>query len=109
MSASSGAALRFLQQARTPAYFSVTSVSVLIYDWFLTIDSELAFIWNPKWNLGTLLYFLTRYPTFIDTAVFLYSAVGYSIPPPVCNLVIGVSYWMFLFGILVAEGTPSLT
>ncbi|KAF8873952.1 hypothetical protein BD779DRAFT_1568403 [Infundibulicybe gibba] len=74
-----------------------------IYDWFLTIDSELTFIWNPKWNLGTLLYFFTRYPTFIDTAVMLYSAAGYSIPPPVCNLAIAVSYWMFLFGIVVAE------
>ncbi|KAF8873945.1 hypothetical protein BD779DRAFT_1568372, partial [Infundibulicybe gibba] len=78
-------------------------LTIDVYDWFLTIDSELAFIWDPKWNLGTLLYFLTRYPTFIDTAVLLYSAAGYSIPPPVCNIVIVVSYWMFLFGISVAE------
>ncbi|KAF8873948.1 hypothetical protein BD779DRAFT_1568386, partial [Infundibulicybe gibba] len=86
----------------------VASVAVLIYDWFLTIDSELAFIWDPKWNLGTLLYFLTRYPAFIDTAVYLYSksdsmncsrrhashlqgVTGYSIPSPVCNLVVAMS------------------
>ncbi|KAF8867561.1 hypothetical protein BD779DRAFT_136891 [Infundibulicybe gibba] len=93
----------FLQQAQTAVHFDVASVAVSVYDWFLTIDSELAFIWDPKWNLGTLLYFLTRYPTFIDTAVLLYSAAGYSIPPPVCNIVIVVSYWMFLFGISVAE------
>ncbi|KAF8892293.1 hypothetical protein BD779DRAFT_1512102, partial [Infundibulicybe gibba] len=95
--------LPLLQQAQTSTYFNVASFALLIHDWFLTIDSELAFVWSPGRNLGTVLYFLTRYPAFIDTAVFLYSALGYSIPSPVCDIVVDVSTWMFLFGIAIAE------
>ncbi|KAF8890982.1 hypothetical protein BD779DRAFT_221734 [Infundibulicybe gibba] len=98
-----------LQQEQTLdifGYFSVVSVVILIHDWFLTIESELAFIWNPKWNLGTLLYFLTRYPAFVDTAILFYNGVtGYHsmLPPPVSALLWDVSDWMILFGIAVAE------
>ncbi|KAF8892302.1 hypothetical protein BD779DRAFT_106400 [Infundibulicybe gibba] len=88
---------------RVTSSTQVASIVVLIHDWFLTIDSELTFIWNVRWNLGTLLYFFTRYPAFVDTGVYLYSAIGYSISPPVCDLVMAVSCWMFLFGIGVSE------
>ncbi|KAF8882878.1 hypothetical protein BD779DRAFT_1541983 [Infundibulicybe gibba] len=100
MSLASGS---LLQQAQTTTYFNVASIVVLVHDWFLTIDSELAFIWNAKWNLGTFLYILTRYPAFIDTAVYLYGAIGHAIPVPVCGLVMAVSGWMFLFGFGISE------
>ncbi|KAF8892288.1 hypothetical protein BD779DRAFT_105388 [Infundibulicybe gibba] len=103
MSTSNSAMVVLLQQTQTSTYFNVASFAVLIHDWFLTVDSELTFVWGPRWNLGTLLYFLTRYTAFVDTPIFLYSAVGYSIPPPVCDSIVNVSTWMFLFGISVAE------
>ncbi|KAF8892291.1 hypothetical protein BD779DRAFT_105679 [Infundibulicybe gibba] len=103
MGTSNSVMLPILQQAQTSKYFNVASFTFLIYDWFLTIDSELAFIWNQRWNLGTLLYVLTRYSAFADMGIFLYSAVGYSIPPSVCDIVIDVSTWMFFFGISIAR------
>ncbi|KAF8868496.1 hypothetical protein BD779DRAFT_1635113 [Infundibulicybe gibba] len=83
---------------------------VQIYDWFLTVESELAFIWSPKWNLGTLLYFLTRYPAFVDTAILFYISTGYynTLSPPVRPLLWGVSGWVFLLGIVVAEAIMAI-
>ncbi|KAF8869076.1 hypothetical protein BD779DRAFT_796373 [Infundibulicybe gibba] len=86
---------------RVTSSTQVASIVVLIHDWFLTIDSELTFVWNVRWNLGTLLYFFTRYPP-LSTQGFT-CAIGYSISPPVCDLVMAVSCWMFLFGIGVSE------
>ncbi|KAF8890978.1 hypothetical protein BD779DRAFT_221592 [Infundibulicybe gibba] len=84
----------------------VVSVVVLIHDWFLTIESEFTFIWNPKWNLGTLLYFFARYPAFVDTAIFFYGGVPRyynTLSPPVRALLSDVTDSMILFGIGVAE------
>ncbi|KAF8890983.1 hypothetical protein BD779DRAFT_221787 [Infundibulicybe gibba] len=95
-----------LQTLEVLGYFNAVSIVILIHDWFLTIEYELAFIWNPKWNLGTLLYLLTRYPAFVDTAILFYSGVaGYFgiLSPPVRALLWDVSTWMTLFGIGVAE------
>ncbi|KAF8892297.1 hypothetical protein BD779DRAFT_105858 [Infundibulicybe gibba] len=103
MSAFDSATPLGLQQAQIVTYFNVASVVVLVHDWFLTIDSEFAFVWSQKWNLGTILYFFTRYPAFVDTAVHLYGATGYSMPVSVCNLVMSVSSWMFLFGVGFSE------
>ncbi|KAF8887347.1 hypothetical protein BD779DRAFT_1672798 [Infundibulicybe gibba] len=61
-----------LQQAQIATYSDVASVVVLIYDWFLTVDLELTFVWKAPWNLGTLLYILARYPTFVDALLQLY-------------------------------------
>ncbi|KAF8887346.1 hypothetical protein BD779DRAFT_1527628 [Infundibulicybe gibba] len=85
------------------AYFNVASVAVLIYDWFVTLDSEITLIWNPRWNFGTLLYFLTRYPAFIDTALYMHGDIGYAIPVPICGLLANISSWMFLFGFGISE------
>ncbi|KAF8869981.1 hypothetical protein BD779DRAFT_1792266 [Infundibulicybe gibba] len=95
-----------LQTLEALGYFNAVSIVILIHDWFLTIEYELAFIWNPKWNLGTLLYLLTRYPAFVDTAILFYGGVvGYFgiLSPPVHALLWDVSTWMTLFGIAVAE------
>ncbi|KAF8887348.1 hypothetical protein BD779DRAFT_1672799 [Infundibulicybe gibba] len=59
-------------------YSDVASVAVLIYDWFLTIDLELTLVWKAPWNLGTLLYILARYPTFIEMLPQLYRMLAIS-------------------------------
>ncbi|KAF8892300.1 hypothetical protein BD779DRAFT_106140 [Infundibulicybe gibba] len=99
------AGLLALQDGQAAKYYysNVSSAIVLIYDWLLTIDSELAFVWNPRWNLGTLLYLLTRYSAFINAAVYLYGTVGYSIPPSVCGVFVSMSAWVLLFVTVVSE------
>lgn len=41
-------------------------------DYFLTLDDEINYYWPARWTLGKVLFFLTRYPPFVSTALILY-------------------------------------
>ncbi|KAH8810557.1 hypothetical protein DL96DRAFT_1627561 [Flagelloscypha sp. PMI_526] len=45
------------------------ALSILIWDYLLTLDLEFSVIWWKKWNWGTLLFFLTRYLPFTDLLI----------------------------------------
>lgn len=36
------------------------------------LDVEIRYAWSSPWNLGKVLFFLTRYPVFFDVALMLY-------------------------------------
>lgn len=36
------------------------------------LDVEIAYAWRASWKLGRVLFFLTRYPTFVATGISLY-------------------------------------
>ncbi|KAJ6461399.1 hypothetical protein C8R45DRAFT_1080895 [Mycena sanguinolenta] len=48
-------------------------VTVLVYDWLLTMRSEVEFIWKQKMSFGKLLYFVNRYLVIIDLVILLNS------------------------------------
>lgn len=37
-----------------------------VFDWLLTFDLEVAFVWGSKWNFGKIMFFLNRYNTFAE-------------------------------------------
>ncbi|KAF9465276.1 hypothetical protein BDZ94DRAFT_1307161 [Collybia nuda] len=84
-------------------YIHVSGAALLISDWFFTLDMEIAHAWSSSWNLGTLLFFLTRYLVFVDTFVALYRQLSYSIPISTCAFLYTFGGWFVGFGILVAE------
>ncbi|KAF8918965.1 hypothetical protein CPB85DRAFT_1279601 [Mucidula mucida] len=43
-----------------------------VYDYALTFADELNLIWPARWNLGKVLFFLTRYPPFFGLSLPLY-------------------------------------
>ncbi|KAF9267720.1 hypothetical protein L218DRAFT_995301 [Marasmius fiardii PR-910] len=46
---------------------------VLIYDYFLTLGSEVSYVWTRgPWNFGKALFFLVRYPVFVSASLFFY-------------------------------------
>ncbi|KAF7974356.1 hypothetical protein HWV62_12308 [Athelia sp. TMB] len=50
----------------------VFSACVLVYDYFLTFDSEVTLIWGEPWKTLKILFLLSRYLPFVDTVlVFL--------------------------------------
>ncbi|KAF8584605.1 hypothetical protein K439DRAFT_1616590 [Ramaria rubella] len=48
------------------------TVAALRYDTLLTFSSEARFIWQKKFQLGTILYLLARYPTLLESLLDVY-------------------------------------
>ncbi|KAF8987009.1 hypothetical protein BDQ17DRAFT_1258996, partial [Cyathus striatus] len=40
-----------------------------VYDYLLTFDLEVNFIWNALWSTLKVLYMLTQYLPFLDTMI----------------------------------------
>lgn len=39
--------------------------ALLVYDTLLTLSDEIKYIWHKKFRLGTVLYWITRYPALV--------------------------------------------
>ncbi|KAH7905915.1 hypothetical protein BJ138DRAFT_1130232 [Hygrophoropsis aurantiaca] len=46
-------------------YLEIASLSLLIYDYLLTLREEIEFFWSGRWTLSRVLFFLNRYLPFI--------------------------------------------
>ncbi|KAF8985516.1 hypothetical protein BDQ17DRAFT_1260149, partial [Cyathus striatus] len=44
-----------------------------VYEYFITLDSEIKFIWGSRWGIMKILYMLTRYLQFSDTSLIIFS------------------------------------
>ncbi|PFH48723.1 hypothetical protein AMATHDRAFT_64736 [Amanita thiersii Skay4041] len=53
-------------------YCEVAAATVLFFDYFLTLDSEVTFIWQPDWGIVKALFLLMRYVPFVDVTFRLY-------------------------------------
>ncbi|KZP03451.1 hypothetical protein FIBSPDRAFT_1055280 [Athelia psychrophila] len=58
-----------LLRAQNIIYFDVFSACVLVYDYILTFNSEVTLIWGEPWKSLKVLFLLSRYLPFADTAV----------------------------------------
>ncbi|KAF9000879.1 hypothetical protein BDQ17DRAFT_1245046, partial [Cyathus striatus] len=43
-----------------------------IYEYIITLDSEIKFIWGSHWGIVRILYMLTRYLPFTDTSLIMF-------------------------------------
>ncbi|KAJ1300737.1 hypothetical protein OPQ81_002380 [Rhizoctonia solani] len=47
-------------QHQLAKYLAVVSITLLVYDWILNIDLEVAFIWQQSWTWGRVVYHANR-------------------------------------------------
>ncbi|TFK35022.1 hypothetical protein BDQ12DRAFT_326505 [Crucibulum laeve] len=97
------ATLHSLHKLQVVTYLHVAGTALLVIDWFLTIGDEITYAWTAPWNLGKVLFFLTRYPAFVDSALTLYHQVGYHLSTDRCVILFRVTGWMIIIGIVIAE------
>ncbi|KAF9060514.1 hypothetical protein BDP27DRAFT_1339527 [Rhodocollybia butyracea] len=57
----------FLIDSQIVVYAQVAMLTLLTYDYILSLGQEVAYIWVSNWGLVKVLYFLLRYFPFIDT------------------------------------------
>ncbi|KAL4259459.1 hypothetical protein AB1N83_008601 [Pleurotus pulmonarius] len=86
-------------------YFHASSLVLFVYDYLLTFDHETAYVWNRKISIAAVLFYLNRYPPFIDLLLSLYyQAVGTSRNNHwQCKTINVVTGWMLLLGIFLSE------
>ncbi|KDQ30103.1 hypothetical protein PLEOSDRAFT_1101120 [Pleurotus ostreatus PC15] len=95
--------LQGLFQLRQEEYLRVSPLALFVYDYLVTFGDEVTFIWTKPKSLGTILYFLARYPVFVDLVLSLYIRITPRLPVDQCIALDHAMGWMFLIGIAVAK------
>lgn len=85
------------------AYFTVSAAALMIYDYFITFEREVEFIWPSKWTFIKTLFFVTRYSPFLDVTLDVFLVADHRLEPRRWLVVYLVSRWMFFIGIVWAE------
>ncbi|KAJ8517398.1 hypothetical protein ONZ45_g5407 [Pleurotus djamor] len=95
--------IRSLTLIRASTYVPVASAGLFLYDYSITLYDEVRLVWRSAWSLGKVLFFLTRYPAFVDIGMTVYHNVTHEIPTETCALLYQVTGWMFICGMIIAE------
>ncbi|ETW74842.1 hypothetical protein HETIRDRAFT_447107 [Heterobasidion irregulare TC 32-1] len=74
-----------------------------LYDYTLTFEYEVKYMWRSKWSLVKVLFFIVRYPPFADTSLVLYHQLGFGLSPVDCSRLYHVTGWMFLGSVGICE------
>ncbi|KAF8994891.1 hypothetical protein BDQ17DRAFT_1251259, partial [Cyathus striatus] len=74
-----------------------------LFDYFLTLGSEIDLIWPSPWNTVKVLFFLARYTPFIDLFNMAYHHFTYGLSERNCAASYHATGWLFLLGVSVTE------
>ncbi|KAF8991355.1 hypothetical protein BDQ17DRAFT_1370900 [Cyathus striatus] len=72
----------------------VSGFSLLVYEYFITLDSEVKYVWGSRWGLMKILYIITRYLPFTDTSLLIFR---HFLPHPSSQT------WFIMLGMSIAE------
>ncbi|KAF9465297.1 hypothetical protein BDZ94DRAFT_389547 [Collybia nuda] len=64
--------LKAFSELQLSTYIFMSGTAFLVTDWFFTLDLEVQYAWNGTWNIGRILFFLTRYSPFFELALRMY-------------------------------------
>jgi len=92
-----------LEQLRMVAYFNFIGSTMFIYDYFLTLPSEVNLVWPAPWNLMKVLFIVTRYLPFADVVVHLYYHLQSRPTAAACLNTFIISSWLFYAGTATSE------
>ncbi|KZP00846.1 hypothetical protein CALVIDRAFT_215400 [Calocera viscosa TUFC12733] len=67
-----------LEDVQISRYLSLASYVALVYDFFLTLPTEVSLIWNGRWSIVKILFFIIRYTVPIVITANLVQLTGYS-------------------------------
>jgi len=97
------ASARTLELLLVDKYTDVAAVTILIWDYILTFQSEVSLIWPSQWSSMKLLFFLTRYMPIIDTSLILFFQFKPFPTVHECEVTYSIAGWFIVIGIMIAE------
>ncbi|KAF9265644.1 hypothetical protein L218DRAFT_957243 [Marasmius fiardii PR-910] len=94
----------YLEKNNVVLFVEHAGLVVLIYDYFLTLGSEISFAWTRgPWNLGKVLFFLVRYPAFVSAGLRFHSNTSRSIPLSSCQSWTNAGFYSNLCVVFIVE------
>ncbi|KAJ3737793.1 hypothetical protein DFJ43DRAFT_1135475 [Lentinula guzmanii] len=57
------------EELQIVAYVTVSFLTLLVYDWFISLIREINCVWHSRWSVVKVLYLYTRYAPFIVMAI----------------------------------------
>ncbi|KAF7762246.1 hypothetical protein Agabi119p4_8839 [Agaricus bisporus var. burnettii] len=84
-------------------YIDIAAGCLVIFDYLLTLDLEIKFIWKSKFNLMKMMYFINRYTTIVN---FILICVGWTTTDiTICPGLRKAEGVLYILGVYVAEYT----
>ncbi|KAG1788068.1 uncharacterized protein HD556DRAFT_1312339 [Suillus plorans] len=61
---------------QTAKYCNVAGLGLLIFDYFLTLEPEIRWTWNRRWNVARVLFVISRYMAFVAAGMTSYAVLA---------------------------------
>ncbi|KZT35153.1 hypothetical protein SISSUDRAFT_197540 [Sistotremastrum suecicum HHB10207 ss-3] len=81
----------------------LASTSILVYDWLLTFNDELTYIWRPPWSLPQAMFVVARYGSMITAVLQLLFYDMRNVSPDGCAVVLRAQAAVAFVSIFLAE------
>ncbi|KAF8984380.1 hypothetical protein BDQ17DRAFT_1415550 [Cyathus striatus] len=92
-----------LKHVQVVNYVQVSSLSILLYEYFITLDLEIKYIWKARWTHIKIIYLTTRYLPFVDTSLVLWKQLYPHLSAKDCHNLFIIIVWLFIIGMSIAE------
>ncbi|KAA1472910.1 hypothetical protein DENSPDRAFT_839294 [Dentipellis sp. KUC8613] len=92
-----------LQQMKVVTYFDLSALTLLFYDYLLTLPDELELIWGSRWTITKFVFLLNRYVPFFDTSLGIYHQLGPNVSDSSCAAIYSACGWMIAYGVGISE------
>ncbi|KAF7342087.1 hypothetical protein MVEN_01796000 [Mycena venus] len=94
---------RLASRLRTVNCMHVVNITILVFDYSLTLGAEVSHMWSSKFSLSKVLFLLTRYSPAFDVPVLVYYSMVSNPSFEHCAQLHAASSWGTVFGMAVAE------
>ncbi|KAJ7057173.1 hypothetical protein C8F01DRAFT_1153666 [Mycena amicta] len=81
----------------------VVDLTILLFDYSLTLGAEISLMWTSRWSVSKALYFMSRYSPAFDVPILLYYSMVSDLSFKQCARLQAASSWGTVFGLGVAE------
>ncbi|KAJ7120990.1 hypothetical protein C8R44DRAFT_170912 [Mycena epipterygia] len=81
----------------------VVNITILVFDYSLTLNREMSLIWLSKWSISKILFCLSRYSPVFDVPILLYYSMKSDMSFEHCSQLYAGTAWGTIFGIAAAE------
>ncbi|THH13779.1 hypothetical protein EW146_g6477 [Bondarzewia mesenterica] len=92
-----------LKRLNTDQFVNICAFTIFVYDYILTFESEVKYIWKSKWSWAKIAFFATRYPAFVEGVIVIDLQFSLNSSAERCKILFFVTGWMFMFGVVAAE------
>ncbi|KAG1776612.1 hypothetical protein EV702DRAFT_1197985 [Suillus placidus] len=94
-------------QEHTSRYMKVAGLTILAYDYLVTMDKEVRLMWGTKWGTARVLFCMSRYLPFVASAIYhyyLFAGVSATSNYDQCFPLYDAAMWLNAISICAAKG-----